>query len=329
MELTYEQWKQARKEIKRRMSISGWTVLIYDWIVSICVIGVMAAEVISKLAKGMILGNTVSIEKALLQSSQSAWGYILAMAIGLIILLLWKKTRFFRKEILAKGAPMKTGSFFVILCVFISGQMLFQILTTGLELGLNCFGYTITNGLESLQTSPDNFGMFLYAGILGPITEEILFRGVVQRSMLPFGKKLAILVSSLTFGLFHVNLIQMPYAFAVGLILGYVAAEYNIVWSMVLHVINNLVLGDLLYRLFGWLPMETANLIVWGIIMAFSVVAVILVIIKRADIKAWLQREHIIGAYAGCYFTCAGTIAMLIVMGISTVITTRSMITPL
>ena len=328
MELTYEQWKQARKEIKRRMSVSGWSVLIYNLIVTVCTIGIMTVEVISKLTKGLISGDFVSIEKAVYQSAESAWGYILAGAIGLLILLLWKKPRFFRREIFAKGAPMKGGSFFTILCVFISGQMLFQIVTTGLEFGLNCVGYTITNGLESLQTDPDNFSMFLYAGILAPITEEILFRGLVQRSLLPFGKKFAILLSSLTFGLFHVNLIQIPYAFAVGLILGYVAAEYNIVWSMVLHVINNLVLGDLLYRLFGWMPMETANLIVWSIILAFSVAAVVLVIIKREDIKAWLQRERIVGAYASCYFTCAGTIALLILMGISTVMTTRSMITP-
>ena len=35
----------------------------------------------------------------------------------------------------------------------------------------------------------DNFIMFLYAGILAPITEEILFRGVVQRTLLPWGRR--------------------------------------------------------------------------------------------------------------------------------------------
>ena len=89
-----------------------------------------------------------------------------------------------------------------------------------------------------------------------------------------------------------------------------------------------LVLGDLLYRLLGWLPDETANLIVWGVVLAFSVAAVVLLVVKRRDIKAWLQKEQIVGPYAACYFTCAGTIAFLIVMGISTVITTRAMITP-
>ena len=129
MELTYEQWKQARKEVKRRMSVSGWSVLIYNLIVTVCTIGIMTVEVISKLTKGLISGDFVSIEKAVYQSAESAWGYILAGAIGLLILLLWKKPRFFRREIFAKGAPMKGGSFFTILCVFISGQMLFQILT--------------------------------------------------------------------------------------------------------------------------------------------------------------------------------------------------------
>jgi hypothetical protein len=127
--------------------------------------------------------------------------------------------------------------------------------------------------------------------------------------------------------LFHGNLLQIPYAFAVGLVLGYVAAEYNIVWAMVLHMINNLVLGDMLYRILGGLPTETADLIIWGIILAFSVMAVILVIAKRKEIAAWLRSERIVGPYLGCYFSCAGTIVMLIFMLVNTVIATVAMVT--
>ena len=264
-----------------------------------------------------------------MESAESGWGYFLAAAVGFAILLIWKKLRYFKDEILTKGAPMKAGDFFTILSIFISGQMVFQLGSTALELLLNTFGYSIIEGMESLQTDPDNFSMFLYAGILAPITEEILFRGVIQRTMLPFGKKFAIFVSSFTFGLFHGNLIQTPYAFVVGLVLGYVAAEYNILWAMVLHMINNLLLGDVLYRLLGSLPDETTNLIVWGIILAFTVAAVILMIKRRKEITVWLRQERIIGAYVRCYFTCAGTIVLLAILGISTIATTFMLITPL
>lgn len=329
MEMTYEQWKTARKDIKRRMSTTGWTLLFYYAIMNVAVVGWMVVETVLSLISGAVSGDFTAIESAVMESAESGWGYFLAAAVGFAILLIWKKPRYFKDEILTKGAPMKAGDFFTILSIFISGQMVFQLGSTALEMLLNTFGYSIIEGMESLQTDPDNFSMFLYAGILAPITEEILFRGVIQRTMLPFGKKFAIFVSSFTFGLFHGNLIQTPYAFVVGLVLGYVAAEYNILWAMVLHMINNLLLGDVLYRVLGSLPDETTNLIVWGIILAFTVAAVILMIKRRKEMTVWLRQERIIGAYVRCYFTCAGTIVLLAILGISTIATTFMLITPL
>ena len=329
MELTYEQWKEARKDVKRRLSISGWTVLIYYLIVNVVVTGWIVVESLVRLIGGFIAGEFISIERIATEAAESGWGYCLAIAVGLIILLIWKKPRYFKEEMFATGARMKPGDFFTILCIFLSTQVLSQVLCIALELILNAFGYSIVAGMEMLQTDPDNFSMFLYAGILAPITEEILFRGLVQRAMRPFGKKFAIFVSAFAFGLFHGNLIQTPYAFVVGLVLGFVAAEYNILWAMVLHMFNNLVLGDLLYRALGGLPEDTVNLIVWGIILAFTVAAVILMIARRKEIAAWLRQEKIIGAYVGCYFSCAGTIVMLLIMGISTIVTTFEFIAPL
>lgn len=329
MEMTYEQWKEAKKGIRRRLSTPGWALLIYYAIMNVAVIGYMLVETFAMLFQGMITDDPAAIENAVTQSAESAWGYFIAAAAGLIILLIWKKPRFFKEDIFYKGAPMKVGSFFTILCIFLSGQMIFQLCTTLLELLLNSFGYTLAEGMESLQTDPDNFSMFLYAGILAPITEEILFRGLIQRTLLPFGKKFAIFVSAFTFGLFHGNLIQTPYAFVVGLVLGYVAAEYNIFWAMVLHMINNLLLGDLLYRLLGSLPEETTAMIVWGIIFAFAVAAIVLMIIKRKEIGTWLRENKMEREYVKCYFTCAGTIVLLIIMGLNILTTTFMLITPL
>ena len=328
MDMTYDQWRQIRKQIQRYMSTSGWALLIYYGIMNISVLGFYFVQVLYGIFRGM-LSDDSSIENIVLLSAESAWGYFFAAAVGMVVLLIWKKPRFLKEEIFARGAPMKAGDFFTILCIFVAGQTVFQVGITLMEWILNLFGYTISEGLEMLQGDSDNFSMFLYAGILAPITEEILFRGLVQRTMLPFGKKLAILVSSLTFGLYHGNLIQTPYAFTVGLVLGYVAAEYNILWAMVLHMINNLLLGDLIYRLLAGLPQEMADLIVWGIILAFTVAALILIVVRRKEITEWIHRETIARAYVGCYFSCPGTIALLIVLGANTLFATWTMITPL
>ena len=322
MEMTYEEWKAAKRDLRRHLSVPGWTLLVYYAIMNAAVAGWVFVETLARVVQGTSIGNAAA------QSAESAWGYFLAAAVGFAILLLWKKPRFFREEIFAKGAPMKAGSFFAILCVFLGAQMVYQVCTTLLELLLNAFGYTMTVGMQSLQTDPDNFSMFLYAGILAPIAEEILFRGVIQRTLMPFGKKFAIFVSALTFGLFHGNLIQAPYAFAVGLVLGYVAAEYSVIWSMVLHMINNLLLADMLYRLLGALPEEAVSLIVWVVIFSFTVAAVIILIVKRKEIAAWHRSERMVGAYLGCYFSSPGTITMLIILGLNILLTTFMMITP-
>ena len=329
MELTHEQWKEARKGVKRYMSAPGWALLIYYGIMNVAVLGWVIVETVAEMIRVGLSGNPAVVEGVLMDAAESAWGYFIAAAIGFLILLLWKKPRYFGREIFAKNRPMKIGEFFCLLCVFLSGQMIFQLGTTGLELILNAFGYTIAEGIESMQVDPDNFGMFLYAGILAPITEELLFRGLILRTLKPFSKRFAIFASALTFGLFHGNLLQGPYAFVVGLVLGYVAVEYNIIWAMVLHMINNLVMADMLYRLLGSLPVDTVNMIIWLIIGVCTLIAVVILILKRKKIAAWLRDNHTHRAYVGCYFSCAGTIFLLIILGLSTIVTTWMLITPL
>ena len=63
--------------------------------------------------------------------------------------------------------------------------------------------------------------MFIYAVILGPVCEELVFRGVTMRLVrraLPFWA--ANLMQAVLFGIFHMNWIQGIYAFVLGLVLG-------------------------------------------------------------------------------------------------------------
>ena len=247
----------------------------------------------------------------------------------MLILLLWKKPGFWRYEIWAEGKPMEFGTFCGILCVFLGCQLLSQLGLVGFELILNAFGLSIAEGVEALSVDPDNFSMFLYASLLAPITEEILFRGLVQRSLMPFGKRFAIFCSALMFGLFHGNLIQTPFAFLVGLVLGYVAAEYSIGWAMLLHMINNLLIADSLNRLTMRLPEEAAALIIWAILLAFGVAALMILRTKRQKIRAWRSRETINRTYLGCYFSSFGTIAFILMMTVMMGFTMFAMINPI
>ena len=117
--MTHEEWKEARQGVKRYMSVPGWALLIYYFIMNASVIGFMVMNVVIRLLQGVIDGDSVSIENAVMQASESAWGYFFAAAIGFAILLIWKKPCFLKEEIFAKKASMNAREFFSILCIFI------------------------------------------------------------------------------------------------------------------------------------------------------------------------------------------------------------------
>ena len=329
MEMTWEQWKAMKKDLRRRFSGTGWTLLIYYIILNASVLLWIFFEAIWNMLQAMLYGEPADFNQMAAATAESGWGYFLAAAIGLLILLLWKKPRYFREEIFAKGKPMGIGAFFGILCVFLGGQFLSQMMISIMELVLNLCGYTMIEGMEALAVDFDNFSMFLYAGILAPVTEELLFRGLVQRTLMPFGKRFAIFCSAFTFGIYHGNLVQAPYAFLVGLILGYVAAEYNIFWAMLLHMINNLVVADMLYRITSFLPEMTSSIVIWLILLAFAVAGLVILIVKRGKIKEWRAAETIYRTYLGCFFSSAGMIVFSVVIGLMMIYSFTVLVSPI
>ena len=329
MEMTWEEWRAMKRVLRRNLGSTGWTLLIYYILLNVVVFLWIMGATMARIVENLFTGNFAAIEQAIISASESGWGYFAATAVGFLILLLWKKPCFLKYEVFARGKPMRVGAFFGILCVFLGGQFLSQLALSLLELVLNCFDLTILEGVEALAVDPDNFSMFLYASLLAPVAEEILFRGLIQRRLLPYGRNFAIFVSALMFGLFHGNLIQTPFAFLVGLVLGYVAAEYSVLWAMVLHMINNLVIADSLYRITSFLPVDIANMVIWGVLFVCAVIGIVVLIRNRQKIRDWISLEPIHKTYLSCFFTSAGNIAFMVLMMVLMIGTIFVIVTPL
>ncbi len=309
-----------KKAIRKEFSKQGWALLIYYGIMNVAVLlCTMIDSIIRSVRMITEYGFDVPVDHAerMMESVLgNAWGYFLATAVGFLILLLWKGRRFTFGEIWTKGRPMRVGELIPITCIFLCAQVIFQIVAIILEMILNDFGLSAMYAIESATSSADTFSMFLYTGILAPIAEEILFRGLILRSLMPFGKKLAIFVSALLFGVFHGNIVQSPFAFMVGLVLGYVAVEYSVAWAMVLHMFNNLVISDILTRLTSWLFGSAAGWVSQGVIYVLSMAGVVFLIVKRKEVGVYLRRERMNPYYLKSCFTSAGIIVLLILMGI-------------
>lgn len=97
---------------------------------------------------------------------------------------------------------------------------------------------------QMASLSLNNYSLILLTVILAPILEEVLFRGIIQKSIIKKGvnPRLSILISSLIFGAFHIYPWQFVGAFMLGLILGLVYEKTQSLWlSILLHAFNNLI----------------------------------------------------------------------------------------
>lgn len=83
--------------------------------------------------------------------------------------------------------------------------------------------------------------MSINVGVIGPIGEEVFFRGFAHTALKrKYGFRKGILLSSLFFGVYHGIPWQIPYAFVAGLILAYVYEKTQSIYSPILfHIINN------------------------------------------------------------------------------------------
>ena len=109
--------------------------------------------------------------------------------------------------------------------------------------------------------------MLFMMAVFGPVCEEVCFRGILYRGYLKSGNVLgAVLLSSLLFGLIHMNFNQAPYAFALGAAMALLMeATGSLLAPVLMHMIFNAQSVVLMYiydRFFPWLLEEQAQQIV-------------------------------------------------------------------
>ncbi len=114
--------------------------------------------------------------------------------------------------------------------------------------------------------------LFLYSVIFAPVCEELIFRGVTMKLAkvsVPFWA--ANLLQAFLFGAYHLNWIQGIYAFALGLILGYVCERCGkIHYSIAFHMMFNF-WGTVVS---GLLPDEVP-VIVWLLLLACMILSLV------------------------------------------------------
>lgn len=122
-------------------------------------------------------------------------------------------------------------------------------------------------------------------GIIMPMSEEMLFRGLIYKRYRERNDfRMAMLSSSFLFGLVHGNLIQFIYAFSIGMLFAFVYEKFGTIKApLFFHILVNLiVIAYTNAKGFEWLFAEPIRIAVSVVICAF-LGSVLFVFIQRMD----------------------------------------------
>ena len=96
------------------------------------------------------------------------------------------------------------------------------------------------NDVNAIISNVPAWLTFLFAVVIAPIFEELIFRKLMTDRLSIYGDHMAILFTAVAFGIIHMNLYQFFYATMLGVALGYVYTRTRDVrYTILLHMMVN------------------------------------------------------------------------------------------
>lgn len=297
------------KKSKKEFSKVGFALAAFLLIPSI--VQIIASTLIAKYNPLIIQNSTIA--KFVLIFAPI---YLCGFPVFLLILRKVKSEKVPRGEV----KRLKVSQFFTILVICFAGMYLSSMVSQLLNVIIGSLkGTEVTNPLESL-TNLNVWGLAFFVGILAPILEEIVFRGILINKLRKYGEGFCIFASGFAFGLFHGNLSQMIYAFVLGCIFAYVALKTGtIIYGIIMHMIINLIGSVVMLNVV--LSQKIYLLILVGVFVLSIIVAGITLFflnLKKINIKKSndsVATSKKIGSFVGS----AGMIIFMVVVLISVI----------
>lgn len=235
----------AKKKEKFRYSTAGqiWR-LIYPFLIhyGATLLATIALYLVYLIQAGG-LQETASAGQRLINSTLYVT-LIGDLTAAIILYLFYRKDQMHRKEGFSGTGKAFVWAppviwFSVIILAIATGQFLNDLIN-GLHLNDLFTGYSEVSE-QAFSGQPVGF-MILVVGIIGPICEELMFRGIVFHRLKDWVKpQAAIAISALLFGIYHGNVVQFFYATCMGVMLAVIYDKTGTLWiSIVAHIAANL-----------------------------------------------------------------------------------------
>lgn len=303
-----------KKTFKKQINRTARAVLFYNLIM----FGVVFIDVVIRCIQLILkTKDEAELERAFEHLGNNMMNYadstIAGVLIGLLFLIICFRKDIRKFQIFHRTGKMTVQKFAMLFLIFMSAQFIFSCVSLAAESGLNVIGYSIMDEIESATGGSTTLSMFLYAAFIGPAAEELVYRGIVLRSLQKYGKGLAIVVSSILFGVMHGNFLQGIFAILVGIVLSYITIEYSIKWAILLHIINNCIFGDLWIFVTRHFSEMIQQIMEWGMITGFFIGGCIVMLKHRRSICEYVRENNAPKKYYIYAFTA---IWMLLFLGI-------------
>ena len=124
---------------------------------------------------------------------------------------------------------------------------------------------------------------FISVVVLAPIFEELIFRGMILQTLSKYNKMFAIIVTSLLFGLLHLNITQAIPAFFMGLVLCYMYVQTDsILVTILAHAGNNFL---------ALMSAYSNHILITVLVLALVIYGLITIILKSKEVNAFIKEE--------------------------------------
>lgn len=158
--------------------------------------------------------------------------FVIAISLIMIYFYIGKDKK---EQMIIKHKKMSFGDLLFFIGLMYAINFIFSFLTTFIVdiVGLPSIDVTKEIAMSS------NLILHIYATFMGPLFEEIQYRGFYLNHVRKYGIQAAIIISTITFCFAHLNIIQSIGTIGIGLVISYVAYVYSFKIAVLIHIINN------------------------------------------------------------------------------------------
>ena len=140
-----------------------------------------------------------------------------------------------------------------------------------------------------LITAASSPMMIIYALLVVPLSEELVFRGIILNGLRRFGRVFAILTASLLCALLQSDFVTGIWIFLLGLALGYCSLEYGLIWAIGARMVGDLLFSGLPERYLVSAP-QTIRLSVLAVALALVLAGLVMFFLHRVSLLEYRRR---------------------------------------